>query len=657
MINNITDILKENMMVYSSYVIQNRILPAVEDGMKPVHRRIVWAMNDMGATKFTKSANVTGEVMKIHPHGSTYSTIVNMVQTDNQNIPLIVGKGNFAQHTSKELKPASERYTEIKLSDIAKDILDDVKNNMIDFIPNYDNNKMIPQYLPTKFPLLLAYTTSGIGVGISTSIPSYNINELCDATIKYIQTKEKTILYPDFACGGLIVNDQNQFENIINTGKGVIKLRAKCEVVGNNIIITEIPYTTSREDIIEKIIQLVKEGKLKEVNDVKDLTGLTGMKIEVSCKRGTNMDVLKEKLYKLTTMESNFNVQMNVLTNGTPKLLSFYEIIDEWYIFRKNCIIKYLKNKICNLEKELNILDALKLVLLDIDKAIQIIRSTDVEPVEAMCKYFNINTKQADYICNMKLKNINKDYIIKQLKDIDEKREQLEFLQNNINNNKYLKQEVIKGIEHVAKQFKTNRKTNIVEPVEISIQKEFEEKMIEDYDVTLYLTKEGYFKKVRYQRGQNKLKAGDDILYEITASNKDEVIFFGSDGNCYKYRLSDLEDNQLNTLGTYIVSEIGCDVLGMSVIKDEVKFLLFVYDNRVAKIDINAYKTTNNRKQLKNSLYDNSLLYVYTLCDDTTIELNTAKGKQKKIDTSELVTKASRNSQGIRILQKDKFIM
>ena len=657
MINNIQDILKENMMVYSSYLIQNRVLPAVEDGMKPVHRRILWAMSEMGATKFTKSANVTGEVMKVHPHGSTYSTIVNMVQTDSQNIPLIVGKGNFAQHTSKELKAASERYTEVKLSNMSNDILADVKNNMVDFIPNYDNTRKLPQYLPTKFPTILAYATSGIGVGISTTIPSYNINELCDATIQYIQNGKKTILYPDFACGGLIVKDDKQFKSIIDNGKGTIKLRAKCEIKGSTIVVTEIPYTTSREDIIDKIISLVKDGKLKEVNDVKDLTGLTGMKIEISCKRGTDMNVIKEKLYKLTPMESSFSALMNVLTNGNPKLLGFYEIIDEWYIFRKKCVTKYMQSKICNLEKELHMLEALKKVLLDIDKAIEIIRNSKSNPEQDMCNYFSIDLEQSKYVCNMKLRNINKDYIIKQLKHIDEKYEELEMLKANVSNDEYLQGEVIKGIKEVVAKFGTPRRTQITEPMEVEIEKTITKKMVEDYDVTLYLTHEGYFKKVRYNRGENKLKAGDKVKYEITANNRDEVVFFGKDGSCYKYKLDDLTDDTLNSLGKYMPSDIGCDVLGMTVIKNDVKFVVLVYQNRVVKVNIDAYKTVTNRRQLKNSLYDDTLLYAYTLSEDTTLTLKTKKGKEKLIDTSELTMKESRDSQGVRILQKDEFVL
>lgn len=656
MINNVTDILKENMMVYSSYLIQNRVLPAVEDGMKPVHRRILWAMKEMGATKFTKSANVTGEVMKIHPHGSTYSTIVNMVQTDSQNIPLIIGKGNFAQHTSKELKPASERYTEVKLSSMALDILQGVKDNMVEFVPNYDNTRKIPKYLPAKFPTILNYATSGIGVGISTTIPSYNIKELCHATKQYIKTGERAILYPDFACGGLIVEDKKQFENIIMNGKGTIKLRAKCDIEGLNIIVTEIPYTTTREDIIDKIIALVKDGKLKEVNDVKDLTGLTGMRIEISCKRGTDMNVIKEKLYKLTPMESTFNALMNVLSNGNPKLLGFYEIIEDWYQFRKNCITNYILSKISKLKDELHMLEALKKVLLDIDKAIEIIRNSLDNPEVDMCKYFNIDLEQSKYVCNMKLKNINKDYIIKQIKDIDNKYKELDVLQKNVSNEGYLKSEVIKGVDEASKMFATDRKTQLTQPIQVEIEKTIQQKMIEDYDVTLYLTADGYFKKVRYNRGENKLKSGDKVMYELSCTNKDEVVFFGEDGNCYKFRLHELEDNSLNTLGKYIPSDIGCEVCGMTTVSKNSNFVVLVYKNRVAKINIDCYKTTTNRRQLKNSLYD-KLVYCHTLSDDKVLTLTTKKGRTKRVNTSDLVMKNTRNSQGVKLLDKDEFVV
>lgn len=656
MINNITDTLKFNMMNYSAYLIQNRILPAVEDGMKPVHRRVLWAMREMGATKFTKSANVTGEVMKIHPHGSTYSTIVNMTQIDNQNVPLLVGKGNFAQHTSKELKPASERYTEVKLSPIALDILSGAKNDMVDFVPNYDNTRQIPKYLPTKFPNILAYATSGIGVGISTTIPSYNIKELCEATKKYINTGEKQILYPDFACGGLIVEDKKQFENIIMTGKGTIKLRGKCYIEGNNIIITEIPYSTTREDIVEKIISLAKDGKFKEVNDVKDLTGSKGMKIKISCKRGTDMDIVKEKLYRLTSMESTFNTLMNVLTDGNPKLLGFYDIVEDWYKFRKNCIKKYMLANIDKLQQELHLLEGLKKVLLDIDKAIEIIRNTTYDPEVPMSAYFKIDIQQSQYVCNMKLRNINKDYIIRQIKDIETKYKELELLQKNVKNEEHLKSEVIKGIDESSSKFATERKTQLIQLTNVEIEKTIERKIIEDYDVTLYLTKDGYFKKVRYQRGENKLKSNDKVMYELTCNNKDEVAFFGADKNCYKFRLHELEDNNLNTLGRYMPTEIGCEVKGMTVVSEDVKAVVLVYKDRVAKINIDCYKTTANRKQLKNSLYD-ELVYCYTIYNEGKIKLKTKKGKEKLVITTDLTMKSTRNSQGIKMLNKDEFII
>lgn len=653
--NRITDIITENMMNYSAYVITDRVIPSVEDGLKPVHRRIIWTMLEKNALKFTKSANIVGATMEYHPHGSTYSTIVNMVQTDSQNIPLIVGKGNFAQHTSREMSPAADRYTEVRLSDMSLSMLEGVKKQMVEFIPNYDNTKKIPKYLPTKFPSILCYATTGIGVGMSTSIPSYNINEVCDATIEYLATNKKTILLPDFATGGSIVEDKEALANIINRGKGTIRLRAKCEVEKNTIKITEIPYSTTREDIINKIIELVKDKKINEISDIKDLTGKKGLLIEITCKRGSNADLVLQKLYKISPLESTFSANMNVLHNGKPYLLGFYEIIDRWYEFRKICVKNSLKHNIDKLEAELHLLRGLRNVLLDIDKAIDIIRNSKNPELE-ISKYFNVDSVQSEYICNIKLKNINKNHIISQLKNIKEKEELLSTSKLNMEDETFIKRFIIEGIKEVKEKFATKRRTEIIKLLPEKKVDKMEETMTNNYDVVVILTKEGYFKKLKTNsRSDNKIKQGDKILYTFNAKNNDEVVFFGEDLNCYKFKLRDLEENKLNTLGVYIPNIINTKCLGMTIIDNKNKYVIMVYKDRIAKIKTDSYKTSANRRMLKNSLYSKDLVYIHTLTKDETLKLCTKKGKIKEVDTRSLTVKSARDSQGIKMLGKDEF--
>ena len=420
--NRITDILKNNMMEYATYTIHDRALPSVEDAMKPIHRKIMWTMYEAKITKLTKSANVTGLVMKYSPHGDCYKTVVNMVQSDRQNHPLIIGKGNFGQKTSKDLQPAASRYSEIKLSDIALDMMKGLNKKMVNFVPNYDNTRTQPEYLPVKFPAVLCYSSSGMAVGMSSSIPSFNLKEVCDATINYLTEGKKEYLVPDFATGGYIVKNDEVIENINENGKGTITLLSKYHIEKNVIVITEIPYSTTREAIIDKIVENVKNNKLKEVSNIKDLTGLEGMRIEITCKRGVNPEDVIPKLYALTPMKSTYSADMNVLSEGHPMVLGVYEMIDKWTTFRKKCIKNALTYEIQEKEKELILLYGLKKILLDVDKAIHIIRFSDTSELK---KVFDLTDEQAEYVYNLRLKSISKDNIHKQIKDIDEKEKRI----------------------------------------------------------------------------------------------------------------------------------------------------------------------------------------------------------------------------------------
>lgn len=659
---SIITLLQNNMMEYATYLILQRALPSVEDGLKPVYLRILWTMNEMNATKLLKSGNVEGEVFKYHPHGQVYQTMVNMTQKDRHHSPFLTGKGNFGQHTSKNLSAAASRYTEVKLSELSLDVLSGIKKNMVEYVKNFDGTKKMPKHMPVKFPLALCYASSGVGVGIASTIPSYNLNEVCDATILYLQKGEKTMLYPDFSTHGYIVNNEEAFKSIINTGRGSIKLRGKCAIEGRTIAITEIPYTTDRETIIDGVIKAVNENKLKEVSDVKDLTGLKGMKIEVYCKRDADMNLVIEKLYKLTRLEDTFSANMNFLVGDRPMLLGFYDVIDRWYKFRIECIKRALKHDIKKLKEELHLLYGLKKILLDVDEAIKIIRHTKKDKLNSeLQSTFEIDKAQALYIRSIKLENINEDYIISKINEIKKMETELAKLIKVYKSEDKLKMIVIKGLNTTKDKLGVERKTLLIEPSKaITITKDT---IVEDYNVKLLYTKEGYFKKIRLNayKGENKLKDGDEVITEIDATNKDEVVFFADDLNAYKFRISELEDGKLNSLGTYIpniINEKGVNkALGMTAITDNAKFVVLVYENRLAKVDINSYKTIQNRKKLTKSLFDNSVVSINTFHEDEAkIVIETHKGKQKEIALKDVGIIGKRDTQGIQIIKGKDLI-
>ena len=657
---NLVNILKDNIAEYSGYIITDRVLPNVEDGLKPSQLRILWTMNVTKATKLTKCGNVTGNVFKYHPHGNTYSTLVNMTQKDKQNVPYIVGKGNFGQHTSRDLQCAAERYTECKLSDLSIEMLEGVKGNTVEFVDNYDGTLKIPRYLPTKFPSVLAFANSGIALGMSSSIPSFNINELCEATIKYLETGEKELLYPDFATGGYIIKDNSSFKDICETGKGSVRLRGKCEIDGNSILIKEIPYTTTREAIIDKIISLVKEGKLPEIASVKDLTGIKGLCVDIQCKRGTDKDLLIEKLYKFTPLENSYSANMNVLVDGKPRLLGVYGMIDEWYKFRVKCLKNNLKYEMDKLEKELHLLHGLEKVLLDIDLAIDIIRNTEESELYfKLNEAFGLDEKQAEYVCSIKLRNINKDYIQKQLKEISGKYDLHAKYKKVYNSEKLLQQQVIKGLEATIKKHGVNapRKTELIE-VQATTSINVPSEIVENYNVKVILTKEGYFKKVRLNacKGENRLKDNDEVIFEYDCKNTDEIVFLGDDLNAHKFKIHEFEDMKLNTLGLYMVNQLDkVKPLNAFVIADN-KYLLITYKERMAKIHMESYVTTTNRRKLKNSLLNTDIVNVMVLKDDVDLKYTTKKGKVKEINTSELLPKGKRDTQGVKMVGKDEII-
>ena len=459
----IENIIKDNMMDYSSYVLLNRALPSLEDGMKPVHRRILFAMHKEKATKLTKSANINGAVMKYHPHGDSYPTIVNMTQIDRHNTPFIEGKGNFGQATSRDLDYGAMRYTEVKLSPMAIDSMQNFDKDIVDFIPNYDGTLTMPKHLPVRFPNVLVMANEGIGVGMSSNTPSFNLKEVCEATEHYIQTGEHIELTPDFATGGFIVVTDEEIAKMNQSGRGSVTLRSDMKVIAKNKIeVTEIPFNTTREAIIEKIIGYAKDGKLPVAN-VQDLTGFDGQRILITAKRGTDIEKLQKDLYKLTPLETTYTSNMNILVDGLPKVLGTHEIIEKWVVWRSDCIKRGISYDIKQLEKKLHILYGMRSILSNLDRVIEIIRFEEEEQIDPMLmKEFNLTEQQSVEISKMRLRDISKKNIEKKIQEIADLERKLAMYTYVLNHKEEIDKVVVNGLRNSVKTFGKDRKTKII---------------------------------------------------------------------------------------------------------------------------------------------------------------------------------------------------
>ena len=657
-LKNVQNIIHDNMMSYSNYVITNRALPDIRDGLKPSYRRILVTMDKMNITAFTKSQNVSGQTMKIHPHGDCYPTIVGMVQPDNNITPWIKGKGSFGQHTSKELQAAAPRYTEICLSNMSKDIFKDINKSMVEFIPNYDGTIMMPEVLPVKYPSILHYAQSGIAVGMSCNLPSHNLKEINDATKYYVLTGSHGIIIPDFATGGEIVDNPEIFRQICEEGTGTIRLRAKSEIIGNVISIKEIPYTTTREAIIEQIIKLIKGKKIETIANVQDLTGLEGMEIEITAKRNTDMKKLLAQLYKWTPMESTLSVNMNILVNKLPKVLGTHKIIEEWVVWRRECIRNGIRYELENLNERLHNLLGLQKILLNIDKAIEIIRHSQEDEIDTkLMEEFEIDRDQAEYVSNMKLKYLNKDVIIKRTNEIDVLKGEIDEKEIILNDDSKINEIVVSGLDEMTQKYGEGRRTKIVTPNDAEIETVSQvsatvQQQSEDNDTKfkVILTEQGYFKKLLMNYTNTGTKEVDRIVNEFVVTNKSEIgIFSGTD--MYKLYINQYDVHSESDFGVYLPTAMNVtDIKGYTLIDDSVKFTLIVYDNmKVAKIENKAYRTASRRTKLENSLFSGAnVIEIITLLDDTDLEVMW-KNEGNVYNTSNIRSKASRASQGVTL--------
>lgn len=654
----IDKIVEDNMMDFSQYVIKNRSLPCLYSGLKPIHLKILWTMYEDKIVNFTKSETVAGRVMAYSPHGSCYDTMVNMAQKDRHIHPLIMGHGNFGSYCSSELMYASSRYTECKLSELSLDCLEGIEKHMVDMIDNYDNTKKMPKYLPTRFPLALVMSHNGIAVGMASNTPSFNLVDVCNLTIDIINKNEIKSIIPDFATGGYILFDKKNIESINKKGIGTVKLRAKYSKKGNTIIINEIPYGSKVyvEVIIDKIIELVKQGKIKEITNVLNQTGYKGLSIEIECKKGTDLDKLMNKLYALTPLESSFSCNMNMLVGKNPKVLGVYNVIEEWLKFRRDCIKRGLEYEVEIKSKKLHLLKGLERVLVDIDKAIELIRKSDEEAIlDNLMNNFNIDDQQAQEISNMKLRNINKNYILKQIQDISNLIDEINNMKDILSNPRRIDEIIIKDLRDVSKKYGQPRKTEIIYEDEISTTSISKEDLIEDYNCRILFTKDGYIKKYLRQSDNHKLKDGDVMMGDMISTNKSTLLIFTNKANRYRLNAYELDTMTPQSYGSFIRNIINLEddeeVIKVVSIEKEVGYMSFIYDTgKLAKVNIKSY--LSNNKKLQNCFnIDSKLIAIEYIKEDVDCLLVTSEGKVLITNTNNIASKGTRNSQGNVIIK------
>lgn len=670
----VTDTLKNNYMPYAMSVILSRALPEI-DGFKPSHRKLLYTMYLMNLISGArvKSANIVGRTMQLNPHGdsSIYDTMVRLSRGNETLLyPYVDSKGNFGKAYSKNMMYAASRYTEAKLEPICRELFDDINKNTVDFVPNYDNSMIEPTLLPVTFPSILANVTTGIAVGMASSICSFNLQELCETTEALMKNPDHvisdTLLAPDFVGGGYILFDKEELEKIYSTGRGSVKVRAKYnyDKKYNCIEVTEIPPTTTAEAIIDKVIELVKNGKVKEISDIRDETDLKGLKITIDLKRGQEADKLMQKLYKMTPLEDTFSCNFNVLIKGKPKVCGVKELLNEWISFRIECIKRRVAFTLDKKKKQLHLLKGLSKILLDIDKAIKIIRETESESdvIPNLMIGFGIDEIQAEYVAEIKLRHLNREYILKRIKDIEDIENEIEELESVLASQNKIKKIIIQELKNVSKKYSAERKSEIL--YEYSDYNENEEEQVADYPVTLFLSRDGYLKKIKTSNlrmsGEQKVKEGDEIIRTTECSNVDELLFFTDKQQVYKSKVNDFPDSKASVLGEFCPSKLEMEedesVVYMALLTEYKGYMIFAFENgKVAKVDISAYKTKTNRKKLLKA-YSNKakLVQAEYIEDDAEIVLVSTSGKMLILNTALVTPKSTKDTIGVNVMTLKK---
>ncbi|MEE3498408.1 MAG: DNA topoisomerase (ATP-hydrolyzing) subunit A [Ruminococcus bromii] len=670
----IVSTIRENFMPYAMSVILSRAIPEI-DGFKPSHRKLLYTMYKMGLLTGgrTKSANIVGATMKLNPHGDSaiYDTMVRLSRGYEALLhPYVDSKGNFGKFYSRDMAWAASRYTEAKLAPICNELFRDIDKDTVDYVDNYDNTMKEPTLLPVAFPSVLVNANTGIAVGMASNICSFNLKEICETTAALIRDPEhdikSTLPAPDFIGGCQIIYDEKVINQVYETGKGSIKLRAKYEYdsSANCIDILAIPSSTTCEVIIEKIIELVKQGKIKEISDIRDETGIDGLKITIDLKRGVDPDKLMAKLFKFTTLEDSYSCNFNVLINGVPKVLGVKALLEEWIAFRIECVKRRTYFDRTKKAEKLHLLNGLAKILLDIDKAIKIIRETDeeVEVVPNLMIGFGIDKIQAEYVAEIKLRHLNREYILKRTKDIENLEKEIADLDEIFKSKSRIKTIIVKELKEVAEKYGQPRKSIIIYNDTSKYEEEIQE--IPDYPVTFFFTKEGYFKKITPQSlrmsGAQKLKEGDEITQTIEFSNNCDLLFFSDKSQVYKAKASDFSDTKASVLGDYVAAKLSMDegenVVYMVATKDYKGVLLFAFENgKVAKVPLEAYATKTNRKKLTGAYSDKSpLAGMLLLKEDKEVLFKSSSARMLLVHTGVLSLKSTRSTQGVAVMKLKK---
>ena len=663
----ITETLEQNYMPYAMSVIISRAIPEI-DGFKPSHRKLLYTMYKMGLLSGgrTKSANIVGQTMRLNPHGDAaiYETMVRLSKGYGALLtPFVDSKGNFGKVYSRDMSFAASRYTEAKLAPICGEIFRDIDRETVEFTDNYDGSMKEPRLLPTAFPNVLVSANTGIAVGMASQICGFNLEEVCRTEINYLSDPDcdlfETMPAPDFSTGAEIVYDRSAMDEIYRTGKGSFKMRSRWRYIQkeNIIEIYEIPFTTTSEAIVDKVAELIKAGKIREINDMRDETDLSGLKLAVDLKRGTDPEKLMQKLFKLTPLMDSFSCNFNILVAGNPKVMGVREILGEWTAWRTECIKNRVYFEMCRKKEKLHLLQGLAKILLDIDKAIAIIRNTELESdvIPNLMMGFGIDKVQAEYVAEIKLRNINKEYILKRTSEIEELERDIAELEDTLKNRRKVKAIISSELKAIIKKYPSPRRTGIVYASEI--EEEPEDDPAEDYPVNVFLSNEGYLKKITPQSlrmsGEQKYKDGDGPKLSFESTNRAELLVFTDRQQVYKTKLSDFADTKASALGTYLPSQLEMDdgerVFTVILPGDYKKDLLLFFENgKIARIPLSAYETKTNRKKLINAYSDKSpLAEVLPISGECDIAAFSSDGRALVFNTSLLQVKASRSTQGV----------
>ncbi|MGN0594756.1 MAG: DNA gyrase subunit A [Hominimerdicola sp.] len=666
----ITQTLEKNYMPYAMSVIVSRAFPEI-DGFKPSHRKLLYTMYKMGLMngKLTKSANIVGATMRLNPHGdgAIYETMVRLSRGNEALLhPYVMSKGNFGKAYSRDMAYAASRYTEAKLEPICEELFKDIDKNTIDFVPNYDNTMQEPTLLPASFPSILVNANVGIGVSMASSVCPFNLSEICETTINLMKNPEfdiiETLKGPDFPGGASLLYDEDELRKIYRTGKGSVKLRAKYryDKDARCLEIVEIPNTTTVEAIIEKIIALVKAGRIREITYIRDETDINGLKIGIDLKKGVDPDKLMQKLYKLTPLQDSYSCNFNILVHGYPKVMGVYDILNEWVNFRMECVRRRTDFDLSKKKEKLHLLKGLGKILLDIDKAIRIIRETEeeTEVIPNLMVGFGIDEIQAEYVAEIKLRQLNREYILKRTSETEQLEKDIAELEEILGSDKKIKNIIISELKEVSKKYGQSRKTQFF--YKTDIEEIDEEDETPDYQCRLFLSESGYFKKCTPQSlrmaSEHKLKEGDCMMQEFDSTNKTDLLFFTDKAQVYKTKVSAFSDTKASALGDYIPAKLGFDneenVVSMVNTADYSGYMIFIFDNgKAAKVPLNAYETKTNRKKLANAYSSKAkLVGMFFVADNCEIMLRSSNGRAVIFDTALLAPKSTRDTIGVQVM-------